>query len=112
MNTKVYTSRDLEKIFYENMIAIGFNNFNLDSYRDKFNKALKAVEKSNGYRFIEEDWIHKTWKEVRINMFFKYKENEHALETMPEEEREKWFSHHILQETMIAVHMNSLITND
>jgi len=53
MNAEVYTSRDLEKIFYENMIAIGFNNFNLDSYRDKFNKALKAVEKSNGYRFIE-----------------------------------------------------------
>jgi len=45
-------------------------------------------------------------------MFFKYKENEHALETMPEEEREKWFNHHILQETMIAVHMNSIITND
>lgn len=111
MNMEVFTARDIEKLFYENMSNMGFNNFNIDKYRDSFNRSCEKVSKETGLDF-NEAWRNQVWAEVKVEVFFRYQEKELMFEKFPHNQREDWIDREILNQLYIAIHMNSTIYNE
>ena len=106
---EVYTYKNIEKLFYENMLAIGFGKFDIERYKDKFKQALAKLERQNGNPYPSEEWINTIWAEVKVEMFFKYKEKELMFEKFPQNQLENWFEQELAKQVMIAVYTNSMI---
>lgn len=110
MKKAVPTVKNLEQLFYENMMQIGFAKFDIEKYKDKFKQALERYEQSNGQtQYADEQWVNTIWNEVKVEMFFKYKEKELMFEKFPQNQLENWFEHELAKQVMIAVYTNSTI---
>ena len=111
MNMEVFTARDIEKLFYEIMNTIGLDKFNIDHYRQSFEKSCTKVSKETGLDFPTE-WRNQLWAEVKIEVFFKYQEKELMFEKFPQNQREDWIDREILNQLYISIHMNSTVYNE
>lgn len=111
MKNEIFTARDIEKLFYESMSTIGFDKFNIDHYRESFEKSCERVSKETGLNFSQE-WRNQVWLEVKVEVFFKYKEKELMFEKFPQDQRKDWIDREILNQLYIAMHTNSTIYYD